>query len=113
MKIQPSTAGGGSAFLGPGCEQRKVGSSRSPSRKAGKTTAVPPDRQLRSEKSPAIADALCLGSRCDVPFFAVLVNIEPLSLDLGRDAQTDRSPDERADDGASYNCQDNRDRDGL
>src|SRR6266481_5450188 len=52
-------------------------------------------------------------SRSYVAFFAVLINVEPLSLDLRRDAQTDCSSYDRADDRASDHREHDCDDDGF
>ena len=46
-----------------------------------------------------------------VAFFAVLIDVEPLPLDLRRNPQTDCSSHERANEGASHHGQRDRDHD--
>src|SRR5438132_2396206 len=52
-------------------------------------------------------------ARCDVPFFAVLVDVETLSLDLGGNAQTDQRIDNRRNDRSSNDRECDRDSDCL
>src|SRR6266487_2561195 len=47
-------------------------------------------------------------SRSDIAFFAVLIDVEPLSLDLRGDAQTDRASHDCTDDRASHHSQHDR-----
>src|ERR1700736_688448 len=50
-------------------------------------------------------------TRNHVAFFAVLVDVEPLPLDFGGDAQTDHGFDYAADDCGCGDCKHNRDPD--
>jgi hypothetical protein len=63
------------------------------------------------KRSPAVADGLRLGSRCDIAFLSMLIDVEPLTLDLRRNPQTDCSSHQRANEGASYHRQHDRDHD--